>query len=144
MSNKGYLAIVLHAHLPFVRHPEYPRSLRRTLALRGHLRMLLPLLGAFERLRRGGVPFALTMSLTPPLAAMLSRRDVAQAVCRITSNEPKGSPNERPRASWVTRAFFRVAPYYVEHLLEVRQTWDSIHGDVVGAVAAHTPNAAPK
>ena len=24
---KGYLALVLHAHLPFVRHPEYPEFL---------------------------------------------------------------------------------------------------------------------
>ena len=26
---QGYLAVVLHAHLPFVRHPEYERFLER-------------------------------------------------------------------------------------------------------------------
>ncbi|MBK7708662.1 MAG: hypothetical protein IPJ30_23605 [Acidobacteria bacterium] len=26
----GYFSLVLHAHLPFVRHPEYPNSLKRT------------------------------------------------------------------------------------------------------------------
>ena len=23
-QEKGYLALVLHAHLPFIKHPEYP------------------------------------------------------------------------------------------------------------------------
>ena len=33
----GYLAIVLHAHLPFVRHPEDPTILRRLDALADRL-----------------------------------------------------------------------------------------------------------
>jgi 1,4-alpha-glucan branching enzyme len=31
----GYLSLVLHAHLPFVRHPEHPKFLEEGLALRG-------------------------------------------------------------------------------------------------------------
>jgi hypothetical protein len=31
---KGYLALVLHAHLPFVRHPEYPEFLEEDWLLR--------------------------------------------------------------------------------------------------------------
>jgi 1,4-alpha-glucan branching enzyme len=136
MSNKGYLAIVLHAHLPFVRHPEYPRSLEERWLFEAISECYLPLLGAFERLRRGGVPFALTMSLTPPLAAMLRDEMLRNRFQDYLERTQRLAERETARLLGDSR-FLPVAQYYVEHLLEVRQTWDSIHGDVVGALAAH-------
>src|SRR3984957_5991832 len=67
----GYLALVLHAHLPFVRHPEHARHLEERWLYEALVECYLPLLDAFDRLADDGVPFALTMSITPPLAAML-------------------------------------------------------------------------
>src|SRR5271154_1983113 len=67
----GYLAFVLHAHLPFVRHPEHARHLEERWLYEALIECYLPLLDAFDRLANENVPFALTMSLTPPLAAML-------------------------------------------------------------------------
>ena len=69
---QGCLALVLHAHLPFVRHPEHDVFLEENWLYEAITETYLPLLGVFERLTADGVPFKITMSITPPLAAMLS------------------------------------------------------------------------
>src|ERR1700756_4336942 len=69
---KGYLALVLHAHLPFIRHPEYPDFLEDDWLFEAITETYLPLWQVFEGLIRDGVPFRLTMSFTPPLCAMLN------------------------------------------------------------------------
>src|SRR6185312_15045328 len=71
MAAKGYLALVLHAHLPFVRHPEHARHLEERWFYEALVECYLPLLDAFDRMAEEGVPFAVTMSVTPPLAAMM-------------------------------------------------------------------------
>ena len=68
---KGYLAIVLHAHLPYVRHPEYDDSLEENWLYEAITDTYIPLLMVLEDLVRDGVDFRLTLSLTPTLASML-------------------------------------------------------------------------
>jgi len=68
----GYLAIVLHAHLPFVRHPEYDEFLEEDWLYEAITETYIPLLEVFTGLKRDGVDFRITMSLTPPLCEMLS------------------------------------------------------------------------
>jgi 1,4-alpha-glucan branching enzyme len=72
MSEKGTLALVLHAHLPFVRHPEYEDFLEEDWYYEAVTETYLPLLDMMTRLLTEKVQFRLTMSLTPPLCAMMS------------------------------------------------------------------------
>jgi len=65
------LALILHAHLPFVRHPEHPDFLEETWLYEAITESYLPLLNVLDSLVRDGVPFALTLSLTPTLCSML-------------------------------------------------------------------------
>ncbi len=67
----GFLALILHAHLPFVRHPEHGEAFEEDWLFEAITESYIPLIGMMERLGRDGVPFKLTMSLTPPLCAML-------------------------------------------------------------------------
>ena len=67
----GSLALILHAHLPFVRHPEHEDFLEEDWLFEAITETYIPLLGMMQRLVRDGVPFKLTMSLTPTLCAML-------------------------------------------------------------------------
>lgn len=67
----GYVALVLHAHLPFVRHPEQERALEERWFFEAVTECYLPLLEAIERLEEDGVPFRLTVSLSPTLMAMM-------------------------------------------------------------------------
>ncbi len=69
---KGHLGFVLHAHLPFVRHPEYERFLEEDWLFEAISETYLPLLRMFFRLRDEEVPFRFTISISPTLAAMLT------------------------------------------------------------------------
>ena len=69
---KGYLAIVLHAHLPYVRHPEYVDSLEENWLFEAITDTYIPLLLVLERLMEEGINFRLTLSITPTLASMLA------------------------------------------------------------------------
>ena len=69
--SSGSLALVLHAHLPFVRHPEHDEFLEEDWLFEAITESYIPLIAMMERLVHEGVPFKLTISITPPLCAML-------------------------------------------------------------------------
>ncbi len=63
--HKGYLAFVLHAHLPYVRHPEYPSFLEERWFFEGMTETYIPLIQFFDRLVKEKVDFKITISLSP-------------------------------------------------------------------------------
>ncbi|WP_426751344.1 glycoside hydrolase family 57 protein [Myxococcus sp. Y35] len=67
----GSLALVLHAHLPFVRHPEHEDFLEEDWLYEAISETYLPLLQVFDGLAEDGVPFRLSMTLSPTLVSML-------------------------------------------------------------------------
>jgi 1,4-alpha-glucan branching enzyme len=67
----GYLALILHAHLPFVRHPEHEHFLEEDWLFEAITETYIPLLQMMQRLVSDGVPFRITISITPTLCAML-------------------------------------------------------------------------
>ncbi|MEK6795197.1 MAG: 1,4-alpha-glucan branching protein domain-containing protein [Spirochaetota bacterium] len=69
---KGYLALVLHAHLPYVRHPEHEEFLEEDWLFEAITETYIPLLDIYRSLVDDGVKFQITMSLTPPLMNMLA------------------------------------------------------------------------
>jgi 1,4-alpha-glucan branching enzyme len=71
-TEKGYLALVLHGHLPFVRHPEHAQFLEEDWLYEAITETYIPLINVFDGLVNDGVDFRLTMSLTPTLTTMLS------------------------------------------------------------------------
>jgi 1,4-alpha-glucan branching enzyme len=68
---QGYLALVLHAHLPYVRHPEYEDALEENWLFEAITETYIPLFLVLDRLLEDGIDFRLTLSLTPTLASML-------------------------------------------------------------------------
>lgn len=68
----GYLSILLHAHLPFVRHPEYADSLEERWLVEALIECYLPLLRMLERRADRGARGRITLSLSPTLLAMLA------------------------------------------------------------------------
>src|SRR6188768_4281156 len=71
-SMSGLLALVLHAHLPFVRHPEHERFLEENWLHEAVTDSYLPLLGLMDEWTRDRLPWRMTLTLTPTLCAMLS------------------------------------------------------------------------
>ena len=68
---QGYLSIILHAHLPFVRHPEHDKFLEESWLFEAVTETYLPLIQIFENWRRDQLPAHITLSLSPTLCAML-------------------------------------------------------------------------
>jgi 1,4-alpha-glucan branching enzyme len=68
---EGYLALVLHAHLPYVRHPEHRHSLEENWLFEAITETYIPLLLMMDGLVEDGVDFRITFPLSPPLISML-------------------------------------------------------------------------
>jgi 1,4-alpha-glucan branching enzyme len=69
---QGYLAIILHAHLPYLGHAEYDDSLEENWLYEAISEAYMPILFVLEGLAEEGIDFRLTLSITPTLASMLS------------------------------------------------------------------------
>lgn len=65
------LNIILHAHLPFVRHPEFPKFLEEDWLYEAINESYLPQLRMMYKLRAKNVPFKLVYSISPTLCFML-------------------------------------------------------------------------
>jgi 1,4-alpha-glucan branching enzyme len=78
----GHLALILHAHLPFVRHPEHEHFLEEDWFFEAITESYIPLLRMMQRLVSDDVPFKLTMSITPPLCAMLQDKLLSERYVR--------------------------------------------------------------
>jgi 1,4-alpha-glucan branching enzyme len=68
----GYLSLVLHGHLPYVRHPEHDYFLEENWFYEALTDTYLPLLETLEGLVEDGIPFRLTLSLSPTLMSMMA------------------------------------------------------------------------
>ncbi len=133
---KGYLALVLHAHLPFVRHPEHARHLEERWFYEALIECYLPLLDAFDRLADDGVPFALTMSVTPPLAAMMKDKLLRERFDGHLQRAHALAEREMKRLYGDAR-FAPVATFYRDHFARMRAVWERHGGDVVAGLVRH-------
>ncbi len=68
----GYFSLVLHAHLPYVRHPEYEEFLEEDWLYEAITETYIPLLKMFNNLKKDNVNFNLTMTISGTLANMLN------------------------------------------------------------------------
>ncbi len=68
----GRFCLVLHAHLPFVRHPEYEDFLEESWLFEAITECYLPLLRVLESLAEDQVPYRAAMTVSPTLSAMLA------------------------------------------------------------------------
>ena len=121
----GYLALVLHAHLPYVRHPEYPQFLEERWLFEALSETYLPLLRLCERLHTARLPARLTVSLSPTLTAMLEdpllqQRYVAHLhqLLRLADREMRRlhqQPALAEMARFYQRFFSRALVLYEQH-----------------------------
>jgi 1,4-alpha-glucan branching enzyme len=96
-EEKGYLLIVLHAHQPFVRHPERKHALEERWLFEAILESYLPLAGVFSRLAREDARFAVTLSLTPTLLEQLADPLLQGRFLRHTADHARLAAREEER-----------------------------------------------
>jgi len=118
----GFLALVLHTHLPFVRHPEHPHFLEERWLFEAITETYLPLLERFQRLANDGVPFRLTMSFTPTLLAMLSDGLLQTRYLHYLEQLSELSAKEIERTRWLP-PFHRLALFYHHRFATARRLY---------------------
>ncbi|HYT95512.1 MAG TPA: 1,4-alpha-glucan branching protein domain-containing protein [Gemmataceae bacterium] len=118
----GYLCLVLHAHLPFVRHPEYDDFLEEDWLYEAITETYIPLLEVFDGLERDNADWRLTMSVTPTLAAMLSDPLLQYRYVRHLDNLIALACKEVERTRWQPE-FHVLAQMYHTRFLRAREVF---------------------
>ncbi len=125
----GGVVIVLHAHLPYVRHPEHDDHLEERWLFEAILECYLPLVALLDALPSHN-PARLTLSLSPTLVAMLDdpllRARFVRHLDRLDALCHSLRSDDVPRAA---------LDAHVAALRHARHTWNTLHGDLPAAFA---------
>src|SRR5438045_1437331 len=127
----GYLALVLHAHLPFVRHPEHDDFLEEDWFFEAITESYIPLLAMMERLVADEVPFQLTMTVTPTLSAMLQDQLLRERYVRYLDRSVALAEREIERNRDDER-LRGLSEFYYNHFQLSRQHFFRWNGDLLG------------
>ncbi len=118
--------LLLHSHLPLVRHPEYESFLEERWFFEALSETYLPLLRVFSNLESDGVPFSLAMSFSPTLSFMLQDQFLLSRYVRyldknieLAERELERTESERPLHILAQMYFDR----YTQDKFDVEETY---------------------
>ncbi len=129
---QGYLALVLHAHLPFVRHPEHEKFLEENWLFEAITETYIPLLQIMERWLQDGMDTRLTLTLTPTLCSMLLDPMLQDRYGRHLNEMIELAEKEVYRTHW-DRPFHELASLYHRRFRAVRDTYFGCKRNLVAA-----------
>lgn len=119
------LAIVLHAHLPFVRHPEHPEFLEEDWLYEAISETYIPLIYVFEQLAEQGVRLRVTMDITPPLCEMLQDELLKERYTRHVERLVELTEREAVRTRGT--AFEKAAEAHYRHFKAARDLYVDVY-----------------
>lgn len=127
----GHLSLVLHAHLPFVRHPEYGRFLEEDWLFEAMTETYIPLLRMLTELAEKGVGFRLAIGLTPSLSEMLADglligryREHLERLTALARDEVGRTSRDEPE-------FAKTARMYLEEFEKTREYFEGAGGRIL-------------
>lgn len=123
--HRGYLALILHAHLPFVRHPEVTYMMEENWLFEAITETYLPLLMLLNNLRDDTISLRLTMSLTPTLCSMLSDDLLMERYRRHLDRQIELAEKETGRTAR-QKDFHRTALMYMNRFTGERYLFDRL------------------
>jgi 1,4-alpha-glucan branching enzyme len=148
----GYLALVLHAHLPFVREPDAEDSLEQHWLFEAITETYIPLLLVFDNLIQDGIDFRLTLSITPTLASMLADPmlqsryvarleqliDLAEKEVARTQSDPHFAPLARMYHALFARIYDAFVHRYRKNLLGAFRRFQAMgYIEIMASAATH-------
>jgi 1,4-alpha-glucan branching enzyme len=131
-SARGDLLLLLHAHLPYVRHPENPYHLEENWLYEAITATYLPLLLELHKLLDGGASPRLTLSLSPTLCSMLRDKLLGERYRAYLDRLLRLGEDELTRAK-DSPAQAELARFYLARFTELRAHYLAIDGDIVAA-----------
>jgi 1,4-alpha-glucan branching enzyme len=133
--HKGYLTIVLHSHLPYVRHPEHADFLEEDWLYEAITETYVPLIRVLERLLQDNVNFRITFSLTPTLISMLSDGLLQDRYLHHINKLIELAHREVERTRWQGE-FQSLAQMYLNSFYEARNVFERYNRNLVNAFKA--------
>ena len=124
---KGFLLLALHAHLPFVRHPEHEFFLEERWLYEAITETYIPLIEIYDTLLAEGIPFRITMSVTPPLATMLQDPLLQERYVKHINKLIELAEREVERTRQ-DRAFHPLAQMYRDRFYKCRDIFERQYG----------------
>ena len=121
----GYFSLILHAHLPFVRHPEYPEFLEEDWLFEAITEVYLPLIFIIQNLHEAGVKPRLAMNVSPPLCEMLADPMLQERYTRHLENLLELARKEVRRTEAEAMDFSDVARMYVDTFSHSLDLWNN-------------------
>jgi len=147
----GYLILLLHAHLPYVRHPEHEYSLEENWLFEALRETYIPLLDVLEKMVNDEINPHLTLSISPTLTEMLNDELLKKRFIRYMDNLIDLSEAEKqrtkksafePMAFLYNNDFKRIKRLYCERYKQdivsaFRKLQDEGHIEIVASAATH-------
>src|SRR5687768_13341828 len=128
----GYLSLVLHAHLPFVRHPEHEHFLEESWLYEAITETYLPLLRMLQGWERDGVNARVALTMSPTLCAML----LDPLLCRRYERHLEALislAEKETHRTHLDRALNPLAEMYLQEFANVCELWERAEGNLVRA-----------
>lgn len=120
------LALVLNAHLPFVRKPEVQRFYEERWLFEAISETYLPLLRLFRRLDADRIPFRLSLAISPTLLAMLSDKLLCARFSEYLDRQLELAAAEKKRLAG-DMVFFPLVQLYEDLYRQNRDDFDHLY-----------------
>lgn len=147
----GHLILLLHAHLPYVRHPEHEYSLEENWLFEAIRETYIPLLDVLEGMVNDGISPHLTLSMSPTLTEMLNDELLRKRFVRYMDNLIELSEAEKKRTKKSTfepvaflynNEFKKIRHLYLERYKQdlvsaFRRLQDEGHIEIAASAATH-------
>jgi 1,4-alpha-glucan branching enzyme len=128
----GYLSLVLHAHLPFVRHPEHEHFLEESWLYEAITETYLPLLRMLEGWEHDKVPAQIAITLSPTLCAMLLD-PLLQSRYERHINALIDLAEKETHRTHLDKKLNPLAEMYLREFGEMRELWRKYERNLVAA-----------
>lgn len=134
----GYWCPVLHAHLPYVRHPEYPSFLEEDWFFEALTETYVPIVRVLDGLLDDGVDYRLTMTLSPPLVSMMTDELLVGRYHRHLDGLVELARREVERTKRWQPHLNDLAWFYLHEFSDVRRVFRDVYGsNLVSAFRKH-------
>src|SRR6266568_2742095 len=116
---QGYLSLVLHGHLPFVRHPQHERFLEESWLFEAITESYIPLLQLLENWEQDSLNVRITLTLSPTLCSMLLDPLLQERYVHRLDELVELAEKELRRTRW-EKQLQELAAFYHSRLLATR------------------------
>lgn len=152
MRPKGSILFLLHAHLPYISHPEHADFLEENWFFEGVVETYVPLISMLDRLVGDGIRPGITISISPTLGAMLENDQLEKKLRRYvesrleliekeqvrTANDPLLSKTARLYARLYGQADEIIHKYSGDLITPLKRFQHAGHIEIITTSATHS------